>query len=200
MIYQHGIPAHFRAQAASLYDSAFGAKLAVAIPQEALRIPLLADSLDLDFAFAAIAEEKLIGLAGYKTAAGSLTGGLTYAQLIRRLGWLRGNRAAIVLGLYERSMKAGELLMDGIVVDAAWRGRGVGTGLLSEIVRFATEQGYDSVRLDVIDTNPGARRLYERRDFVATKTESFGYLRWLLGFGASTTLVRRIVPGDPGAG
>ena len=81
--------------------------------------------------------------------------------------------------------------MDGIVVDASARGRGIGTRLLNELTTFGKSNGYETVRLDVIDTNPSARRMYERNGFTATRTESFGYLRWLLGFGASTTLVRQ---------
>ena len=77
-------------------------------------------------------------------------------------------------------------MMDGIVVDPQMRGNGIGTRLLSEITTFATSDEHATIRLDVIDTNPAARRLYER------KTEHFGYLRWLLGFGASTKLVRDV--------
>ena len=69
------------------------------------------------------------------------------------------------------------------------RGRGIGTQLFERLRAYASEHGYASIRLDVIDTNPGARRLYERLGFEATKTERFGYLRWLLGFGAATTMV-----------
>ena len=52
--------------------------------------------------------------------------------------------------------------------------------------------GVGMVRLDVIDTNHGAQRLYERSGFVPLRIEKFPYLRWLLGFGASTTMEFRI--------
>jgi ribosomal protein S18 acetylase RimI-like enzyme len=115
---------------------------------------------------------------------------MTFEVLTKHLGGLRGIRAACVFSLYERTLKSGELLMDGIVVDANARGSGIGTMLLDALVTFASDSGYTSVRLDVIDTNPRARRMYEQNSFVATSSESFGYLRWLLGFGGSTTLVR----------
>ena len=91
--------------------------------------------------------------------------------------------------LYERKPKEGQLLMDGIAVRQDARGRGIGTRLLDEFKAYGREHGYANIRLDVIDTNPGARRLYERLGFVATKTEHFEYLRWFLGFGASTTML-----------
>ncbi len=188
----HGLPEAMRLAAVSLYDDAFGAKFAVAISSAERRLALLHNSLSLRFALGAIANGELVGLAGYKTESGSLTDGMTYSTLVQCLGWIRGSWAALVFSLYERSLKPQELLMDGIVVDARMRGRGVGTMLLEELTAFAASNEYDSIRLDVIDTNPKARRMYERNGFVATHTESFGYLRGFLGFGASTTLVRDV--------
>lgn len=188
----HGIPEAMRSSAAALYEDAFGAKFAVAIPSAQVRMALLADSLNLAFAFGAISGNQLVGLAGYKTRGGSFTDGMTYRLLLKHAGLLRGSWAALVFSFYERSMTPGQLLLDGIVVDASMRGHGIGSRLLHELSQFAASDGYASVRLDVIDTNPKARRLYERKGFKTTRTDRFGYLRWLLGFGASTTLVRDV--------
>lgn len=43
-------------------------------------------------------------------------------------------------------------------------------------------------RVPDFENNPAARRLYERVGFVSKGTERFPYLRWLIGFSASTTL------------
>ncbi len=190
--YVHGVPDETRVQAVSLYDGAFGQKFATAVPNASQRTALLSASLHLPFAFAAIKNGQLVGLAGYKTESGSLTDGMTYKILLKTLGVIRGNWAALIFSLYERSIKPGELLMDGIVVDPNHRGQGIGTRLLAELASFAKQSGFDTIRLDVIDTNPSARRMYERNGFVTVKTQHFGYLRWLLGFGASTTLVRKV--------
>ena len=190
--YQHGIPEQYRQQAAALYDSAFGAKFAVAVPDQKKRIALLAASLCPEFSFAAIEQETLIGLAGYKTVTGALTGGMDYSCLLQHLGLLRGNWAAFIFGLYERPLRDTELLMDGIAVHPQWRGQGIGAQLLTELANFASANNFKTIRLDVIDSNPGARRLYEKNGFVEEKTEQFEYLRWLLGFGAATTMIREI--------
>jgi ribosomal protein S18 acetylase RimI-like enzyme len=190
--YIRGVPDGLRAEAAELYDMAFGPKLGVAVRSNADRRSVIERSLDSGFAFVAICDERLVRLAGFHTSHGSLTGGLGYKQLVAQLGILKGNWAALIFSLYERQPRSGELLMDGIVVHPDMRGRGVGTHLLEEVAKFARQDGYGTVRLDVIDTNPAARRLYERNGFVATKTENFGYLRWLLGFGASTTMTRSV--------
>ena len=56
-------------------------------------------------------------------------------------------------------------------------------------MEYAKENDYEKIRLDVIDTNPDARRLYERLGFVAERTNNFEGLRPVLGFGASTTMI-----------
>ena len=78
--------------------------------------------------------------------------------------------------------------MDGIAVDAAAWGRGIGTRLLDAICDHARDLDKTSVRLDVIDTNPRARTLYERRGFVTVRTEGVGPLRAIFSFRAVTTM------------
>ena len=79
--------------------------------------------------------------------------------------------------------------MDGIFVSNRARGKGVGTALLDAVCAEAKARGYSEVRLDVIDTNPRARALYERQGFVATDTQHLGLLRHVFGFKSSETMV-----------
>ncbi len=194
--YQLGIPETLRDEAVQLYDEAFGPKFAVAIKNKEKRLKLLEESLQLRFALSATVNNKLVGLAGFHTAKGSLTKGITGKKLYQNLGFFGSVRAALIFSLYERKSKKSELLMDGIAVRHHMRGRGVGTQLLNNLKAYAREHKYDAIRLDVIDINQGARRLYERQGFKPKHTEHFGYLRWLLGFGASTTMVYQIEQED----
>lgn len=188
IIYQIGLPEQFRFSAASLYDEAFGKKFSVAVGSDKSRLHLLSSCFMLEYAIVAISENRLIGIAGFHTPSGSLTGEITYSELISQLGFMKGNWAALIFSLYERKPAPGELVMDGIAVQADARGKGVGSRLLEEIARYANEHKFDRIRLDVIDINPKARKLYERKGFEAVKTEYFPYLRWLLGFSGSTTM------------
>lgn len=187
-----GVPEEQRERTAELYDIAFGAKLALAIPNANERVQLLRKAMQLEFSIGAFDNEKLIGIAGFSTAKGALTGGIDYRDLLSELGWMKGNRAAIVFSLYERKAQDGELLMDGIVVDPNYRGRGVGTRLFSGLMDFAESEQYSSIRLDVIDTNANAKRLYKRLGFCDENTEQFEFLRGVLGFGASTTMTLKL--------
>ena len=195
LTYQRGLPERLRTDAAMLYDEAFGNKFAAAIPARAERLALLEAYFMPAYAIVAIADDTLAGLAGFHTTEGSFTGGCLsgtapYRDLTDRLGLWRGNRAALIFSLYARQPAPGELLMDGLAVNRRFRSQGIGSRLLDEVARYARDSGYDRVRLDVIDTNPRAKKLYERKGFQVVKTERIPYLRWLLGFGGYTTMER----------
>lgn len=57
---------------------------------------------------------------------------------------------------------------------------------------FARKRGMRAVRLDVVDTNPDARRLYERLGFAPVRTRRCPYLFRRMGFSAFTTMVEEI--------
>ncbi len=191
--YRHGFQKSDRSAAAALFDQAFGAKFASAVGPRTVRVNFFADTFMPPFAFCAFQGERLVGIAGYRTPEGSLTGGITYESLIDKLGFVQGNWAAVVFSFYERKLKSGELHMDGIAVDESVRGQGVGTQLLRMLSDFATNRGYASIRLDVIDTNPLAKKLYEKNGFRVTETHRYPYLKWMLGFGGSATLIKTLI-------
>ncbi len=190
---QQGLPQTSSDKAAELYELAFGIKIARAIPEQSDRVALLNTGFNSDFAITAFHRERLVGLAGFHTNAGSLTSGITAAAIIRRLGLMHGLRACFILALYERKPKSGELVMDGIAVLPEYRGHGIGTKLLTGIVSHASDHGYKTTRLDVIDSNPKARALYERFGFKVIREETYPFLKPVLGFGGSATMEYRIM-------
>ncbi len=152
------------------------------------RISLIQESFIPKYAMVALSDNTLLDIAGFHTSTGSLTGGINYRDLLSELGFLKGNWAAIIFSMYERKPQTGELLMDGIAVHADSRGKGVGSRLLEEIARYAQENKFKRVRLDVIDINSKAKKLYERKSFKAVKTERLHCISWLVGFSRSRTM------------
>lgn len=189
---QTGIPEKYRLEAVDLYFEAFGAKLSLAVRNKEALKSLLYKGFALNYAIGAVSNRGLLGIAGFHTARGSLTGRISYRDLLSQLGMFKGNRAAAVFSLYERKPKPGELVMDGIAVRSDMRGLGVGSALLDEIHKYAKLKQYNRVRLDVIDVNSKAKRLYERVGFEVVKTESFPFLKRILGFGGVTTMELRV--------
>ncbi|WP_432198353.1 GNAT family N-acetyltransferase [Streptomyces sp. bgisy027] len=188
------------ARVAELYWEAFGRKLAPALGPPETGRRFIATHLHHDRGLVALAGGRVVGVAGYRLGGRALTGG-GVKDVLKTYGLFRGLPRLAVLALLERTPAEGELVMDGIAVDAAHRGTGVGSRLLKEIASVAADHGCRRVRLDVIDVNTRARALYERHGFTAVRTERTPCLRGLMGFGAVTTMHREVTAADaPEAG
>lgn len=194
--FQHGFHQSMCGQAAVLYDQAFGQKLALAIPSQEKRLKILQTGLDPRHSFVALKDGLIVGIAGYKSTEGSLTGAISFEKLRNVLGILGAIRAAMILVAYDRPLKKDQLLMDGISVSDSQRGNGVGSALLQLIKNHARETGLSSVRLDVIDTNPAARRLYERHGFREVAHMNLGVLSKIFGFSGATTMELQVGGGS----
>ncbi|MFF9147863.1 GNAT family N-acetyltransferase [Streptomyces sp. NPDC014861] len=200
-VIRRGVPPGAEERVAELYWEAFGRKLGAALGPDERGRAFLARHLHHDRAVVALAPggEHVVGVAGYRLGTRGLTGGGA-RDVLAAYGPLRGLPRLALLALLERTPRPGELVMDGIAVDPARRGTGIGSLLLTEIAAVAAELGGTRIRLDVIDVNPRARALYERHGFTAVHTERTPYLRDLMGFGAVTTMRRTVpdhLPGPP---
>lgn len=184
-----GLHSSLRPQAARLYWEAFGGKLGRVLGPDERALRFFQRVIRGDLCFAAVDGDKLVGIAGYKTPAGSFAGG-SWDDLTEVYGRIGGRWRGGVLWALGREVDNDRFLIDGICVGKAHRSRGVGSALLAALYREAAERGYRSVRLDVIQDNFRARALYERQGFRATRTEELGLLRFLFGFASSTTMVR----------
>ena len=181
-----GVPETLHAQATALYCEALHAKLTPFLGPADRAVRFLTPAIRADRAFVATNAERIVGIAGFQEdGAGLFDFGLV--QLWREYG-LSGPVRAIGLATLDRREAKDTLLMDGIAVAAEARGRGVGTRLLAAICNHARNRGKSHVRLDVIDTNPRARALYEREGFVAGETVGLGPFRLIFPFRAVTAM------------
>ncbi len=184
----HGLPSHLRADAARLYWMAFGEKLGRVLGPDARAQRMLLRIIRADHAIVALRDGRLLGLVGFKTPKGAFAGG-GFADLWAIYGIGAIWRGA-ALWLLSREVDNDRFLLDGLCVDPVARGQGVGTALLDAISVEAQARGYGAVRLDVVDTNPRARALYEREGFRELHTTDMGPLRHLFGFSRSTAMER----------
>lgn len=191
-----GLHSSLRPQAARLYWEAFGGKLGRVLGPDVRALRFFERVIRGDLCFAAVdSGGELVGIAGYKTPAGSFAGG-TWADLTHIYGRWGGRWRGGILWALGREVDNDRFLIDGICVAKAHRSKGVGSILLAALYQEAAERGYSSIRLDVIQDNFRARALYERQGFRAVRTEELGLLRFLFGFASSTTMVRPL--GEPG--
>ncbi|WP_136443190.1 GNAT family N-acetyltransferase [Pacificoceanicola onchidii] len=185
-----GLKPEHAAQAAALYWEAFGGKLGKLMgPGERARA-FFADTVNTRAVISATDGGTLLGIAAFKAGGqGFSSSGL--ADLWRHYG-MSALWRVVPLAMLERNAPDGVLQMDGICVAAAARGQGVGSALFDALFAMAQREGFDAVTLDVIDTNPRAKALYERLGFETTGTESASVLRGVLGFDYATRMVRKL--------
>lgn len=185
-----GLHPHLRVPAARIYWEAFGGKLGRVLGPEPRALEFFERVIRLDHCFTAIASDgALVGLAGFKTQAGSFAGG-GWSDLRAIYGFWGARWRGAALWLLSREVDSDRFLIDGICVARSHRSRGVGTRLLEALYDEAAARGYPAIRLDVVDGNWRAQKLYARHGFTPTRTENLGPLRHIFGFKASTTMVR----------
>jgi ribosomal protein S18 acetylase RimI-like enzyme len=189
-----GLPDGFRREAASIYYEAFAQKMRPIIGSQEQGIPILERTFDAEMAIVTLKRGRLVGLAGLMYE-GRCFFDPAFSDLVREFGLLGGLARAVVLGFLSSHSRDGALYLDDLAVDTAMRGQGIGTRLLQAVFDFAQERDMPAVRLDVVDTNPGARRLYERLGFVAVRTRRCPLLFRQMGFSAFTTMVKEIGDG-----
>ncbi|MBF2759252.1 MAG: GNAT family N-acetyltransferase [Ectothiorhodospiraceae bacterium AqS1] len=190
--YRIGFADEDRRRSAWIYDDAFGEKTGIAIPDKERRLAVLAEGFEPSLAIAAIHRGRIVGLAGFHHRGKSLTGGIAVSILRRRLGWMGMFRAIAVFAFFERKPAPDELLMDGIAVDPTMRGQGIGTGLLEALFVHAEALGYRRIRLDVVDANEGAYRLYRRLGFFVIKKENLAWIEKIIGFSQVMRMEKEI--------
>ena len=188
-----GLPDELRRQAVVLLDEAFGDKIGMAVPDPDKRKAFLAQTIVASHVAVAARGAELLGVVGLSASDGRYQGGLMDVPWDPRalrdlLGVFGSVRATLGMRVADHKPEPGELYVDGIAVSPEARGQGIGSRLLDETSAIAREDSFRWVRLDVIDSNPRAQALYERKGYKITKVQSFGYMRRFIGFGGVTSM------------
>jgi ribosomal protein S18 acetylase RimI-like enzyme len=181
------MPAGQEAQATRIYAAALSEKLEPMLGGVDRIVRVLAPVLVTERCVCALQDGEVAGLAGYwMDGTGLYHPG--WRAFVKEYGLLSGSVRRLGLLLLEGSRDTDSLLLDGIAVRPSARGQGAGTRLLAEIKQIAGEHGKARVRLDVIDTNKAARRLYERNGFKAGQAHSISWLRFIFPFRSVTSM------------
>lgn len=174
-------------QAARVFYEAFRPKIdsLEIVPRSAEQaVRILAASFRPEMGFFAVRDGAVVGLAGMQDSRGQFfdVGWSTWRREFGLAGGLR-RRFWQVLGHVFVPVRRDETRVQGIAVDAASRGQGIGALLLAHLEDHARALGRRAVILEVVDTNPDAQRLYERLGYRVTKVEHYG--RWSASAGFS---------------
>lgn len=185
-----GLPEPQRSAAARLYWGAFGDKLGWVLGPESRALHYVAETIRADHAIVALDPDgSLLGIAGFKTMHGSFAGG-SLIDMQEAYGMIGAAWRSWLLARLSHEVDNQRFLIDGICVQPGSRGQGIGSQLVSALCDEGRRRGYREIRLEVVDTNVRARRLYERLGFTALKTDGIGLLRLVFRFSAATSMVR----------
>lgn len=186
-----GLPERCRRQAAEIHYEAFRQKLSLTMGPQEQGISALEKCIDPELVLVAWYRNQVVGIAGLQYDGRRFLNPAT-SHLIRELGWLRGLFNVALLTFLPLPQRDGELRLNALSVRSSMRGQGIGTSLLQAVFDLARVNGSSLVQLNVVDTNPRARRLYERMGLVPARTWKCPWLRHAMGFSAVTTMIKRI--------
>lgn len=182
-----------REHVAALYWEAFGRKLRPGFADETTGQAVVQSALRRQQFLVARHDGQVLGICGFHVdGAGAADFG--WSRLRGTLSVPASLRASVILSVLARPDDSRALVLDGICVDAAARGRGIGTRLLEAAREKARGIGVEAVTLSVIDANPRARALYERHGFRPTGGGSLGPLAAVYAFDGYTTMELEVAP------
>jgi ribosomal protein S18 acetylase RimI-like enzyme len=187
-----GIPEELRHQAAIICYEGFRSQIEWLIGSQHKGITLLEHSLNTELGLTAQMQGQLVGFVGLQYENRSFFR-FERSHCIRELGLLRGLLVFLLFNLSATQILPEEMFITVIVVDASMRGKGIGTLLMQAVFGIAQQNQCHAIVLDVIDTKPDARRLYERLGFKPVRTIEYGYLRSLIGSSANTTMRKDLI-------
>ncbi len=190
-----GIKPEHKEDAAKLFALAFKKKLVNILGNTEQVIALLKDNFCLNQAITAVTENgEIVGIAGFQIKKVPLIN-LKYHDFVNYFGVVKGSYKFLLIYLiFDRKQdNKNQLLLNGIVVKDGFRGHGIGQKLIHELQVYAMNKNMDSIKLDVIDENPKAKKLYEKLGFRSVKHIKVpSFISRLINVTGVTTMIKKI--------
>ncbi len=188
---REGLPHGMAVDAAQLYLDALAEKLVPVLGRGDRAIQALANGWNRRMCLTAHDGTRLIGVLGMQTSAAGFVE-IRWGPMRRGYGCIGSLwRMALLACLRHRTVD-GEVYIDGIAVAPDWRGRGIGSRLIAALEAWAADRQLALLCLEVIDTNPRARKLYQRLGFEIAGHQTVWPLGSLFGFHRSTVMVKTL--------
>ena len=179
---QWGIPENLRLLAATLIYDTFITKFRYTLGPREKGIQFIANSFQPKYGLVAFIDDTFVGLAGAKSNEGELIE-VKFSRWARTYH-LRTLRSFLIgFPFWWQKQTPDILTVTNISVKETARGKGIGTKIIQEFLRYGTAQGYRAVNLEVINSNVRAKTLYKRMGFRTTGYSNIP-IPWshLLGF------------------
>ncbi len=194
MIHNRLLPLEFYGKAEEIFDSAFASKFCCLIPSKESRFKVYRLIFKQTPIIYFEEEGEFMGLIVYSTATTPKM--LTRKDICSAIGCWRGLFASMLFTMLEHKPAKDTLKLGFIAVDSEQRGKGIGNRLLSYAEGMASQGGYTKMALEVVSSNPDAKRLYEKIGFKESEVMKIGFLRRLLKWDFDTVygMIKELIP------
>jgi len=161
-------------EVAKLYYKAFTKKFTYLwffTKNERKAINVLIHSLQYEYAFYAVHEDKILGFIGLNKKK-EIFFPSRYKAFLKSFRLLNATwryLGHVIYRLTKDRLDNETMYIDPIVVSSEARGKGIGTKLMNATFELTKQLNLKCLSLDVVDTNPQAKSLYEKLGFQVVK-------------------------------
>lgn len=182
--------------AVEIFQDAFASKFSPIIQDEQVECWLYQTMLNTQEGIYAFSQDgDLLGLLNYRPSSSNFSLKSFYT-IRKKLGFKRSIKLFLFILGGATEPTQNEMFLDFIAVSRNARSLGVGSRLLTEFEQIAAKKHVSTIALDVIETNPRAKQLYEQFGYSTSKTVSIKPLhKWLgLNFTYYHHMEKKLTP------
>ena len=162
---------------------AFEQKIRALIKSKEKALAIYNKSLKNDQVFYALLDGNVVGFIGMHYENKTFLE-FKYRNLRKYFNPLQSYFIYRIYKLTSPKIKDDVLRIASIAVDKSVRSLGIGTQLINKVFGFAKNKGFKEVILEVVNTNPKAKALYERIGFKEKKIVRYYFLTRSAGFSS----------------
>jgi ribosomal protein S18 acetylase RimI-like enzyme len=183
-----GIPQNQRIKVARMFYDTFADKFHKIFGTQKKFIHFTLECLRDDRTLVAFKDGQVVGVAGLHYDGRSFIDA-NMEQAVKVFG-LATLRVVLFGGLFFfKKADQNEVFIESLAVAASERGKGIGTNLIHAVIDYAKSNGFSQIRLEVVETNKKAKKLYERIGFTEDVVQYIpSPFNRIMGFGSVTEM------------
>jgi len=174
-------------QAVDIYYFAFQRKIRALIKGKEKAVAIYGQAINPDRGIFALSDDKVVGVIGLHYHNKNFME-IKYKNVREHFNPIQGYFIYFINKIMYPKIEQGVLRIDAIAVDEKLRGHGIGSLLIKKVFEFAKEKGFKEIILEVVDTNPRAKKLYEILGFKEKKIVNYFFTKRAAGFSSESVM------------
>jgi len=169
-------------QALEIYYEAFKRKIKPLIKSKEIACNIYKKSINKNRIIYALVKDEVVGFVGLQYCGKNFME-IKYKTLRE---YMNPVKSFFVFLIYKKvllpKIKANEMRIDSLAVKSKYRSKGIGSKLINEVFLLSRNLGLSEIILEVVNTNPKAKKLYEKIGFVEKKHVRYFFITRKAGF------------------